>query len=79
MIGIAGIRSEGRLERRLIAIMASLALGAIDGRYAWLERRRYLMAREPEGRAAYIRYPLRSFGLVAGSMAILMALAWLLL
>lgn len=76
VVAIASFNSEGRLGRLLIAIIASLALGAIDGRYAWLERRRYFFA--DDGQAAYHRYLLRSFGLVAGAAALLIGLAWFL-
>lgn len=78
VVAIGSLSSEGRLERLLVAVVASLALGAIDGRYAWFERRRYLLAPEPEGRAVYVRYLLLSFGLVAGAAAVLIALAWFL-
>ena len=72
VVVILSFNSDARLERLLIAIIASLALGAIDGRYAWLERRRHFWA---DDQAPYHRYLLRSFGLVAGAAAILIGLA----
>ena len=75
VVAIASFNSDGRLGRLMIAIIASLALGAIDGRYAWLEARRHFWA---DDQTAYHRYLLRSLGLVAGAAAILIGLAWFL-
>ena len=73
---IATIDRGELLTRLLVAILATLALGALDSRYAWLQGRRYLLRWDP-GEAAYFRSILISFGLVVGAGAALVALALL--
>ncbi len=74
---IASIDRQELLTRLLVAILATLALGALDSRYRWLQARRYLLRWDP-GEAAYFRSILTSFGFVvcAGAALVGLALLW---
>ncbi|MCA1569639.1 MAG: hypothetical protein LC798_04815 [Chloroflexi bacterium] len=74
---IASIDRRELLTRLLVAIIGTLALGALDSRYRWLQARRYLLTWDP-GEAAYFRSILKSFGLVvcAGAALIGQAVLW---
>ncbi|MDQ4034647.1 MAG: hypothetical protein M3153_01855 [Chloroflexota bacterium] len=74
---IASIDRRELLTRLLVAIIATLALGALDSRYRWLQGRRYLLRWDP-GEGAYFRSILTSFVLVicAGAALVGLALVW---
>ena len=73
---ITSIDRRELLTRLVVAIIATLALGGLDGRYRSLQGRRYLLRWDP-GEAAYFRSILISFGLVVAAGAALVALALL--
>lgn len=74
---IVSLDRSDLLTRLLVAVIATLALGALDGRYTWLQGRRYLLRWDPH-EAAYFRSILTSLGLVvcAGAVLVGLALLW---
>jgi hypothetical protein len=67
----ASSRSQG--GRVYVALAAVVALGAVDSRFAWLARRRWLFAEG--GAAEYRRYRVRSLLLLGLATAVLLGLA----
>lgn len=74
---IVNLDRSDLLTRLLIAVIATLALGALDSRYTWLQGRRYLLRWDPH-EAAYFRSILTSLGLVvcAGTVLVSVSLLW---